>query len=132
MKCVMVIDPELSAGVRLNTAALLGASLGPHVLGWIGPDVADASGSVHQGLFNRAIAVLAAPGTQLADLRGTAILAGLTVVDFSIFSQQARTYDEYEAGLAEAKSENVTYLGIALFGDGRTVRSMTGSLKLLR
>jgi ATP-dependent HslUV protease ATP-binding subunit HslU len=83
VKCVMVIDPELPAGVQANTAALLGASLGRHVFEWIGPDIADASGSVHiaAGAFH-----VSKPSDMIPELQGRfpirVELKSLTVEDF--------------------------------------------------
>jgi hypothetical protein len=131
-RCVMVIDPGLPPGVRANTAALLGASLGRHVLDWIGPDIPDGAGSIHLGLFDRAITILAAGPERIGELQKAAKEAQLTVVDFTTLAQRARTYGEYRASLASSASDDIVYLGVALFGDGQTVRSLTGSLALLR
>ncbi|MGA3093258.1 MAG: DUF2000 domain-containing protein [Terriglobales bacterium] len=131
-RCVMLIDPGLPPGVRANTAALLGASLGRHVLDFIGPDIPDGGGSIHLGLFDRAITILAAPPERIRELRKAAKEAQLTVVDFTTLAQTAKTYDEYRTSLASSNDSEVSYLGIALLGDGQTVRSLTGSLALLR
>lgn len=131
-RCVMVIDPNPPQGVRANTAALLGASLGRHVLDWIGPDIPDGTGSIHLGLFDRAITILAARPERIGELRKAAKEAQLTVVDFTTLAQRARTYGEYRSSLASSASDDIVYLGVALFGDEQTVRSLTGSLALLR
>ena len=44
MKCVMVMDEELPAGVAANTAALLGMTLGSRIEGAVGFDVVDQDG----------------------------------------------------------------------------------------
>jgi hypothetical protein len=131
-RCVMVIDSSLPLGVVANSAALLGVSLGKHVLECIGNDVRDASGAVHAGLFDRAITVLGSPRAALPDLRQKAIALGLTVVDYTTIPQRARTYAEMSERLAATNADDLEYLGIAIFGDGRAVKRLTGSLPLLR
>jgi hypothetical protein len=131
-KCVMVIDPELPAGVQANTAALLGISIGRHVLDLIGPDISDATGQIHLGLFDQAVTVLAGNKDFLSHLRSSAQSAGLVVIDFITLSQQARTYEKYQADLEATPASDLQYLGIALFGRSDKIRSLTGTLRLLK
>ena len=72
------------------------------------------------------------PPERIRELRKAAKEAQLTVVDFTTLAQTAKTYDEYRTSLASSNDSEVSYLGIALLGDGQTVRSLTGSLALLR
>ncbi|MFB9991617.1 DUF2000 domain-containing protein [Deinococcus oregonensis] len=131
-RLVIIVDPALTLGVIANTCALLAVSLGQQVSEHIGPDLPDASGELHAGLFDRAITVLAAAAAELPGLRRRAKQTGLLTVDFTTLPQRARTYDEYASALSAASPEALDYLGLALYGPGKAVRRVTGSLPLLK
>lgn len=58
MKCVMVIDADLPAGLIANTAAVLALTLGKEIEGIIGPTVKDGSGHPHEGITTIPIPIL--------------------------------------------------------------------------
>lgn len=51
MKCVMVIDEALPLGIAMNTAAVLGISLGKKIPDCVGVDVKDQDGHNHSAAF---------------------------------------------------------------------------------
>ena len=67
MKLVLVIDPSLPVGVIANTSALLSISIGKYLQENLGPDISDATGLLHRGIFDRAITVLAAAPKDIAN-----------------------------------------------------------------
>ena len=132
-KMVVIIAAEAPIGVALNTAALLGVGLGNHHDDVVGPDTADASGAPHTGMCAHPIPVLRATAEQLHDLRDQAAARdGVTVHDMHQIAQQARTYAQMSTTLSGTKPEDITYLGLALYGPRATVDSLTGSLGLYR
>ena len=56
--------------------------------------------------------------------------ADVGVVAFPVNGHQTNDYDEFVAMLAS--SEDVSFLGLALYGPAKAVRRLTGSLALLR
>jgi hypothetical protein len=50
-RCAIVIDADLAPGLAANAAAVLALTLGATVDGIVGPDLVDADGEVHPGLF---------------------------------------------------------------------------------
>ena len=85
------------------------------------------------GTLTPPIPILAADRAALARLRDQAYkVEDLLVVNFSDAAQTSCTYPEYEAKLAAARSEDLTYLGLALYGPKKSVNTLTGSLALLR
>ena len=135
MKLVMVIDPELPLGLIANTAAVFGMSLGERVPGLVGPPVVDGSGREHAGITQIPIPILKADRPfikalreQLFDPRDADVL----VIDFCTVAQQSKAYPDYIRLMANCPAEELSYLGVCLYGPVEQVGRLTGSLKLLR
>lgn len=132
-KAVVVIAEELPVGVALNTAALLGISLGNRASGLVGEDGPDASGHRHLGMSTHPVPVLKASAERLKELYAdAAALDGVLVADMSEVAQKSRTYDAYLATLGGTKPEDMRYLGVMLHGPRPAVDSLTGQLPLYR
>ncbi len=133
MKCVIVIDKSLPTGLLVNTAGLLGATLGRKKDEIIGPDVSDASGGSHVGILNITLPILAADANTIRAIRDKAVRTeGLLVVDFTETAQKALRYEDYTERIAEMRQEDLKYLGIALYGAKKPVNKLVGNLPLLR
>ena len=135
MKCVIVVDETLPIGLLTNTAAALALSLGNHVSGLIGPDVADGDGRMHKGITAVPIPILAANQAAIQDLLSKsqgATESGLTVLGFSDVAQSCKHYDEYIEKMKAAKADDIDYLGLCLYGPRKKVSSLCGQMKLLR
>jgi hypothetical protein len=127
---VVVLDETLAPGKAANAAAVMAMTLGTKVPAMIGADFADGTGAVHAGLFREGLPVLKAPAEGLIALRERAVAAEVGVIGFPVNGHQTNDYDEFVAMLAS--SEDVSYLGLALYGPAKAVRRLTGSLGLLR
>lgn len=132
MKLVLVIDPSLPLGVIANASALLSISIGKYLQGNLGPDISDATGLVHRGIFDRAITVLAAAPRDIAKLHSAGTVTELVLVGLTTHAQKAHTYDEYSRTLGVTATEKLEYLGVAICGRRKSVTKFTGSLPLLR
>ncbi len=135
LKCVMVIDADLPLGLIANTAAVLALSLGKRIEGIIGPDLIDGSGKPHVGITNIAIPILKGTKPLIKELKlktVSAEFADLFVVDFSNIAQTIMQYELYAEALSKRSSEEIDYLGIALWGSKKKVARLTGNLPLLR
>jgi hypothetical protein len=129
-RCVIVLDADLPPGLAANAAAVLGVTLGAIVDGIVGPDLVDAAGEVHPGLFEKGLPVLGAPRTTLPGLRERAVRAGLGVIDIPAFGQQTNDYGEVSQHVAGTVTDELEYLGLALHGSRRAVSRVTGTLRL--
>ena len=130
-RCVIVVDEELAPGLAANAAAVLALTLGVTVDGLVGPDLVDADGGVHPGLFSAGLPVLGAARQALSDLRARAVQAGVGVIDIPALGQQTNDYDEVRAYVARTATADLEYLGLALYGSRRAVSRVTGTLRLL-
>ena len=132
-KCVMVIDSGLPVGLRVNTAGLLGATLGRRLEKIIGPDVVDASGENHAGILNIPLPILSADADTIKAIREKAMNLGeLLVVDFTETAQREVRYEDYTGKLAGTFAGELRYLGVALYGPKKPVNKLVGNLPLLR
>jgi hypothetical protein len=88
-KCVIVVDTGLPMGLKVNTAGLLGATLGRRVESIIGPDTIDGSGESHTGILNIPLPILATDAETIKGIREKTLkLGGLLVVDFTETAQR--------------------------------------------
>ena len=132
-KCVMIIDEALPLGEVANTAAVLGITLGGKVPGVIGAEVGDGSGNSHAGVIRIPVPILKASRAELGKLRLKLYerqLAELTVVDFTELAQGCRTYDEFVDKMSYASE--LSYIGLAIYGDKQKINKLTGNLPLLK
>ncbi len=135
MKCVLILDESLPAGVGANTAAALGLSLGSHVPGLVGPDPADASGTLHRGVTAIPLPILTTDRERLGSLYRTLLaqpLEGMTLIGFDDVAQRCLCYDDYVRRLSMTPPETIAYLGICLYGPKKRVNSLCGQFRLLR
>jgi hypothetical protein len=128
----MVVEEGLPAGVAANAAGVLAFTLGREVDFAVGPSVLDGSGLRHVGITRLPIPVLCADGETLKRLRSEAAESELLAVDFTDAAKASRTYEEYERKLAGKGTLELEYLGLALYGERKTVEKLTGSLPLLK
>jgi hypothetical protein len=131
-RCVIVIADSLPAGRAANAAAVIALTLGkrhPHLAG---PDLVDASGHTHPGLIPIGIAVLAASAPDIVGVRSKALKDGVDVVDFPSQGQQTTDYAEFGARVAELSTEELTYVGVGLYGHRKAVGRIVGRFPLLK
>ncbi|HEY9801025.1 MAG TPA: DUF2000 domain-containing protein [Leptolyngbyaceae cyanobacterium] len=134
-KCVIVVDGNLPLGLIANTSAVLAMTLGKRIEGIIGSDIADSSGNCHIGITNTPIPILKSTKDVIKDIRNKIAeekIADLLVVDFSYVAQKSKTYADYEKKLSAASSDDLEYLGIALYGNKKDVNRFTGNMPLLK
>jgi hypothetical protein len=132
-KCVIVVDVGLPTGLKVNTAGLLGATLGRRVESIIGLDIVDGSGENHTGTINIPLPILSADADAIKGIREKVLkLGGLLVVNFTETAQMEVRYEDYNDKLAVTPSEELKYLGVALYGPKKLVNKLVGTLPLIR
>lgn len=135
IKCVIVADETLPAGVLANTSVILGMTLGKLLPACVGTDVIDASGTVHKGITMIPIPILKGTRDIIKELRtklSTEAFSDLVVVDFSDVAQSCMHYNDYISNAESHQEEAFNYLGIAIYGSRKKVGKLTGFLPLLR
>lgn len=128
-KCVMIIDESLPAGELANTAAVLGITLGKKIPAAVGGDVSDGGGNSHVGVIKIPVPILKASRAEIGELRlrlYESRFSDVTAIDFTELAQSCKTYDEFIDKMSYASE--LSYIGLALYGDRKKVSSLTGSL----
>jgi uracil phosphoribosyltransferase len=129
-RCVVVVDEALAPGLAANAAAVMALTLGTKVPAMVGEEFVDGAGERHPGLITTGLPVLRAAAAALPELRARALQAEVGVIGFPRSGQTTTDYEHFRAMVAEAQAPD--YLGLAFYGDGKTLRRLTGSLGLLR
>ena len=133
MKCVILIDQALPLGLIANASAVLAMSIGNKVKNIIGEDVRDKDGTVHRGITHVAIPVLKGDEERIRSMRDGLLQMrdeDLFFVDFCDVAQQSRDYEQYANTLKQTASDELKYLGIAIYGPKKKVNSLTGNAAL--
>lgn len=134
LKTVLILNPELPAGVMANAAGVLAMSLARQLPELVGDDFQDQQQQIHLGITQYALPVLTLPVKELNTLRQTLFdyQDQLLVVDLSDATRRTRSYQDYKTDLAALPAEQVVYQGIALCGPKKLINRFTGHLPLLR
>jgi hypothetical protein len=133
-KCIIIIDVELPIGLIANTAAVLALTLGNKIKDIIGPSVVDGNGIIHEGITTIPFPILKSNQVDIKELRNVigAEYPDLFLVDFSNAAQITKNHEDYTNKIAEYTTNELKYLGIAVYGDKKKINKLTGSLPLLR
>lgn len=129
-RCVVVVDEGLAPGLAANAAAVMAMTLGARMPELVGEDFVDGGGERHPGLITTGLPVLRAPSAELPKLRAKAVEAEVGVVGFPAHGHATNDYEAFRAMVAGTPTPD--YLGLALYGPGKALRRLTGSLALLR
>jgi hypothetical protein len=133
-RIAIVVDPSLTLGELANTVAVLGIGLGSACPWLAGARLIDGRGRQFHVSANRPVPVLQANAASLSALLLKALPPpeSAIVVPFPRFARQLHDYRDYEAAVPERDLASEIIDGIGLAGSSKWVRSLTGSLKLLR
>jgi hypothetical protein len=129
----MVVDNQLPVGVISNTVAILGCALGKRHPEINGEDLKNKNAQDFPGLIKVPVPVLEAGAAQLRDLKEKIEAdESLEVISFTDAAQQSPTYEDYRQKLANETDQELTFLGICVFGKTKRVNHYTGNLPTLK
>lgn len=134
-KCVLIIDNTQPIGIIANTASVLSITLGTKIESIVGQHVYDKDGGEHLGITRIPIPVLGTSSENIKDIRRVVLSLeeeNLIIVGFTDIAQKSKTYDQYEATMLTKDQNDICYIGIALYGDIKTINKITGNLSLIR
>ncbi|MGL5436110.1 MAG: DUF2000 domain-containing protein [Lachnospiraceae bacterium] len=101
----------------------------------VGVDVVDESGREHLGIIEFPVPILKGSSETIRKLRTQLYkqkFQKLMVVDFPDIAQSCKTYTEYIHKIAGIQETDLSYFGIAIYGDKKMISSLTGNMPLLR
>lgn len=132
-KCVLIVDSSLSIGEQANVAAVLAMTIGAKNSGIIGGDVYDGDNTLHTGITQLNLPVLAASVEIIKEIHDLAdVNDQVFVVDFTLTAQKSRSYEEYTNLMNRLTGKELRYLGIGLIGNKKHINKYSGNLKSLR
>ena len=134
-KCIaIVVDPSLAIGLIANTVATIAVGLGAVEPAFGNVTLTDAAGRLIKNSADRPVPILQAPAEAIRAslLRALPTREGEIVVPFPQFARSLHDFAAYQAQLAARDLATETIEGLGLAGPEKWVKSLTGSLKLLR
>lgn len=150
LKWVIIVDRALPAGLAVNAAVCVAASVGATVRGMLGPSALDADGAVHPGLPWAGCSILGATAEELLAVRAAALAlptpeaelapagtsagasgTGIHLTDMPQSAQTNRVYDGYLAELATTPAAGLHAAALSIVGPRRQVDRLTKRLTLL-
>lgn len=132
-RCTIIIDKELSSGLSINAASVIGISFGRMVENLVGPDMQSKDNINYPGVIYSPLPVLFASADYIGEL--LTITEGdeeIYSVPFSALAQSCKTYDEYGEKIAAVNSKHIPLVAIGLVGPKKKITRMTGNLPLYR
>jgi hypothetical protein len=133
-RIAIVVDPSLAIGLIANTVATIAVGLGAVVPAFGNVTLTDAAGRLIKNSADRPVAILQASAEAIRAtlLRALPAREGEIVIPFPQFARNLHDFAAYQAQLAARDLATETIEGLGLAGPQRWVKSLTGSLKLLR
>jgi hypothetical protein len=133
-RIAIIVDPSLAPGFLANTVATIAVGIGA-----AGPEfgnitLTDATGRQVNNSADRPIPILQAPQETIRALLLKSLPAPDTgiVVPFPGFARALHVFADYQAQFPTRDLATETIEGLGLAGPANWVKSLTGSLKLLR
>ena len=133
-RLAIVVNPELPLGLLANTVGAIGIGLGAR-LPWLGNrPLTDLDGRIIDDSSVLPVPILAASPEAIQSLMLKAMPRAddSALVVFPAFSRALHDYREYEALLPGKRLSGEAIDGLGLCGPAKWVKSLTGSLRLLR
>ncbi|MDL2405515.1 DUF2000 domain-containing protein [Rhizobium calliandrae] len=134
IRLAIVINPDLPLGLIANTASAIAIGLGARFPALAARQLIDCEGRAIDISSNMPVPMLQADAGTIRSLLLKALppQGERAVVAFPAFARSLHDYTQYEATFPDRdlKMEVIDGLGIA--GPSKWVKSLTGSLKLLR
>ncbi len=133
LRLAIVVDPSLPLGFLANTVATISVGLGAQHPGLGGVELRDANGHCISNSADRPVPILQADAAAMHPLLVKAFATmDLSVVAFPAFARSLHSFAEYEDTFPTRIITEEQIDGIGICGPSKLVKSLTGSLKLLR
>ena len=134
IRLAIIVNPELPPGHLANTIAAISIGIGAAMPVLGNQHLTDSNQNTIDISSNRPVPILQADGRTI----GALLLKALPkeedriIVPFPAFARSLHSYADYETQFPARDLSEETIDGIGLAGASKWVKSLTGSLKLLR
>lgn len=133
-RIAVIVDPSLPLGLLANTVATIAIGIGAAQPFFGNTVLVDTAGRAVRNSADRPVPVLQAPDEVIRGLLLKALPApeGAVVVPFPRFARSLHAFVDYQAEFPTRDLGQEILDGLGLAGPEKWVKSLTGSLKLLR
>ena len=130
----IIVNPDLPIGLLANTIGAIGVGLGARLPQFGAAQLTDRDGTTIDISSNKPLPILQAAQETIAAVLAKAVPAPEdgAVVPFPAFARSLHDYADYVAQFPERRLADEQIDGLGIAGPVKWVRSLTGSLKLLR
>lgn len=134
LRLAIIVNPELPLGLLANTVGAISIGLGAKLPFIAARQLIDKMGVSIDISSDRPVPILQADAVIIRGLtlKAASFEERQAVVIFPAFARSLHVYAEYEAAFPEKELANEVIDGLGIAGPAKWVRSLTGSLKLLR
>ncbi|GAA3084087.1 DUF2000 domain-containing protein [Rhizobium viscosum] len=134
IRIAIVVDPKLPPALIANTVSAIGIGVGAKMPLLGAERLSDRAGRATDIVSNRPVPILQADGLTIRQI----LLKALNqpeehaIVPFPGFARSLHDYTDYQRQFPDRDLSDEEIDGLGLAGPAKWVRSLTGSLKLLR
>ncbi|PST19864.1 DUF2000 domain-containing protein [Rhizobium sp. JAB6] len=134
IRLAIVINPALPLGLIANTAGAISIGLGAKFPALAARQLTDREERTIDISSNMSVPILQADAETIRSLLLKTLPVGndRAIVPFPAFARSLHDYREYEAAFPDRDLADEAIDGLGLAGPSKWVKSLTGSLKLLR
>lgn len=134
IRLAIIVSPDLPLGLIANTVGAVAIGLGARIPALGADELADRQARRFDISANRPVPVLQADGGTIRAIMLKALSAGedRAVVPFPAFARSLHVFADYREAVPGRDLAEEAIDGLGLAGPSKWIRSLTGSLKLLR
>lgn len=134
LRIAVIVDPALPPGLVANTVATISIGIGAALPLFGNTPLTDAAGRRVLNSADRPVPVLQATDAAMQALlqKALPLPEGAVLVPFPRFARSLHDFAEYQAVFPTRDLAGEVLDGLGLAGPEKWVKSLTGSLKLLR
>jgi hypothetical protein len=134
IRIAIIVNPELPLGLLANTVGAIAIGLGARLPALGNSQLTDKDRKTLDTSANRPLPILQAPPDVIAVAmrRALPMPEGASVVPFPAFARALHDFSEYLTVFPTRSLDEEQIDGLGLAGPSKWVKSLTGSLKLLR
>ena len=135
LRVAIIVNPEMPVGLIANTASAIAIGLGANQQTLAARRLTDNEGRTIDVSSCLPVPILQAPQETIGALMLKALekkADEANVVPFPAFARSLHDYADYEKSFPDRNLSEETIDGLGLVGPSKWIRSLTGSLKLLR
>ena len=135
IRLAVIVAPDMPLGLVANSVGVIAVGLGARCPQLADSALADATGRQFGSVANQPMPVLQASRDTIRDVMLKAMAKqsdGAAIVPFPAFARAIHVFADYESALRDRSLDQEEIDGLGLAGPSAWVKSLTGSLKLLR